>query len=235
MESVPLTEVRRLFETNFFGAARMIQAFVPAMRASAGSGRGGERHVGQRRGRRPHLPAYYSASKFALEGLSESLHLEVGHFGVRVVVIEPGVHRDEVQRQRHRPPARARPLRGAGHPVGGGIGHARRRRRPSGPRAGRRHHRRSARGRPLPPPLAGRRRRRPRHRRARGDRATTTSRPACREVLHRERQALTDVRRGCRAKRRRDPPGSNPEQRVEADGEARAVGDLLAPRAARRA
>ena len=32
VESVPLTEVRRLFETNFFGAARMIQAFVPAMR-----------------------------------------------------------------------------------------------------------------------------------------------------------------------------------------------------------
>jgi NAD(P)-dependent dehydrogenase (short-subunit alcohol dehydrogenase family) len=36
------------------------------------------------------LGGYYSASKFALEALSESLHLEAGHFGVRVLVIEPG-------------------------------------------------------------------------------------------------------------------------------------------------
>jgi NAD(P)-dependent dehydrogenase (short-subunit alcohol dehydrogenase family) len=88
VEEVPLVEVRRAFETNFFGAARMIQAFVPAMR-ERGSGTivnvtsvagivGGP------------LGGFYSATKFALEALSESLHLEVGHFGVRVLVVEPG-------------------------------------------------------------------------------------------------------------------------------------------------
>jgi len=88
VEEVPLAEVRRAFETNFFGAARMIQAFVPAMR-ERGSGTivnvtsvagvvGGP------------LAGYYSATKFALEALSESLHLEVGHYGVKVLVVEPG-------------------------------------------------------------------------------------------------------------------------------------------------
>jgi NAD(P)-dependent dehydrogenase (short-subunit alcohol dehydrogenase family) len=88
VEEVPLLEVRRAFETNFFGAARMIQAFVPTMR-ERGSGTivnvtsvsgivGGP------------LAGFYSATKFALEALSESLHLEVGHFGVKVLVVEPG-------------------------------------------------------------------------------------------------------------------------------------------------
>jgi NAD(P)-dependent dehydrogenase (short-subunit alcohol dehydrogenase family) len=88
VEEVSLVEVRRAFETNFFGAARMIQAFVPAMR-ERGSGTivnvssvagivGGP------------LAGFYSATKFALEALSESLHLEIGHFGVRVLVVEPG-------------------------------------------------------------------------------------------------------------------------------------------------
>jgi len=87
VEEVPLVEVRRAFETNFFGAARMIQAFVPSMR-ERGSGTivnvtsvagivGGP------------LAGFYSATKFALEALSESLHLEVGHFGVKVLVSSP--------------------------------------------------------------------------------------------------------------------------------------------------
>jgi len=88
VESVPLTEVRRLFETNFFGAARMIQAFVPAMRERGSGAVVNVTSVAGVAG--PPLGGYYAASKFALEGLSESLHLEVGHFGVRVVVIEPG-------------------------------------------------------------------------------------------------------------------------------------------------
>jgi NAD(P)-dependent dehydrogenase (short-subunit alcohol dehydrogenase family) len=89
VELVPLAEVRRAFETNFFGAARMIQAFVPAMRER---GSGAVVNVTSLVGvAAPPLGGYYSATKFALEGLSESLHLEVGHFGVRVIVIEPGV------------------------------------------------------------------------------------------------------------------------------------------------
>jgi NAD(P)-dependent dehydrogenase (short-subunit alcohol dehydrogenase family) len=88
VETVPLDEVRRMFETNFFGAARMIQALVPGMRAR---GAGAVVNVTSTAGiAAPPLSGYYAASKFALEALSESLHLEVGHFGVRVLVIEPG-------------------------------------------------------------------------------------------------------------------------------------------------
>jgi short-subunit dehydrogenase len=89
IETVPLGEVRRMFETNVIGAARMIQAFVPAMRER---GAGAVVNVTSTAGiAAPPLGGYYAASKFALEALSEALHLEVGHFGVRVLVIEPGV------------------------------------------------------------------------------------------------------------------------------------------------
>ena len=88
IETVPLEEVRRMFETNFFGAARMIQALVPGMRER---GSGTIVNVTSTAGiAAPPLGGYYAASKFALEALSEALHLEVGHFGVRVLVIEPG-------------------------------------------------------------------------------------------------------------------------------------------------
>jgi NAD(P)-dependent dehydrogenase (short-subunit alcohol dehydrogenase family) len=88
VETVPLTDVHRVFETNFFGAARMIQAFLPYMRER---GSGTIVNVTSVAGiAAGPLSGYYSASKFALEALSESLHLEVGHFGIRVIVIEPG-------------------------------------------------------------------------------------------------------------------------------------------------
>jgi NAD(P)-dependent dehydrogenase (short-subunit alcohol dehydrogenase family) len=89
VETVPLGEVRRMLETNVLGAARMIQAFVPAMRER---GTGAVVNVTSTAGiAAPPLGGYYAASKFALEALSEALHLEIGHFGVRVLVIEPGV------------------------------------------------------------------------------------------------------------------------------------------------
>jgi len=88
VEKVPLADVRRMFETNFFGAVRMIQALVPGMRER---GRGVVVNVSSLAGRvGAPLGGFYCASKYAIEGLSEALKYEVGHFGIRVVLIEPG-------------------------------------------------------------------------------------------------------------------------------------------------
>jgi len=88
IEGVPLVDVRSLFDTNFFGAVRMIQAVVPRMRNAGG---GVVVNVSSVAGRvSAPLSGFYSASKFALEAAAEALHYEVGHFGIRVVLIEPG-------------------------------------------------------------------------------------------------------------------------------------------------
>ena len=91
VESVPIDEVRRIFETNVFGALRMIQAVVPGMRAR---GSGVVVNISSVSGKvaQP-LAGFYAATKHALEALSEALYFEIGHFGVRVVVIEPGYFR----------------------------------------------------------------------------------------------------------------------------------------------
>lgn len=89
VELVPLSEARRGMETNFFGAVRMIQAVIPGMRELGG---GTIVNVTSLAGRvAPPFDGFYSATKFALEGLSEALHYEVGHFGIRIRLIEPGV------------------------------------------------------------------------------------------------------------------------------------------------
>ncbi len=88
VESVPITEIRRMLETNYFGALRMIQAVVPQMRAR---GRGTVVNISSVQGRvAAPLSGFYSATKYALEATSEALKYEVGHFGIRVVLIEPG-------------------------------------------------------------------------------------------------------------------------------------------------
>ena len=77
-----------MFETNVFGPVRLIQAFVPGMRerrsgvvVNISSVAG---HVAQP------LDGFYAATKHALEAISEALYVELAHFGVRVVIVEPG-------------------------------------------------------------------------------------------------------------------------------------------------
>src|SRR6185312_7775760 len=88
VEGYPLDRVRQMFETNTLGALRVIQAVLPPWRKR---GSGVIVNVSSVNGRvSSPLRAAYSASKFALEALTESLHLEVRHFGIRSVLIEPG-------------------------------------------------------------------------------------------------------------------------------------------------
>ena len=88
LEEVPMAEARRQFDVNLFGLARLVQLVVPHMRE-------------QREGRiinissiggRIHLPlcGWYHATKFAVEGFSDTLRMELAPFGIRVIVIEPG-------------------------------------------------------------------------------------------------------------------------------------------------
>jgi NAD(P)-dependent dehydrogenase (short-subunit alcohol dehydrogenase family) len=89
VEHMPMQEIRALFETNFFGAVRMMQAVLPSMRERRS---GTVVNVASIMGRIT-LPChgYYAATKFALEAVSESLAMEMQPFGVRVAIIEPGV------------------------------------------------------------------------------------------------------------------------------------------------
>jgi NAD(P)-dependent dehydrogenase (short-subunit alcohol dehydrogenase family) len=88
IEYVPLDRAKAMFETNFWGPARMIQAFAPGMRAR---NRGVIVNVSSAAGRMVGpLTGYYSASKWALEALSEAIELELGHWDIKVIAIEPG-------------------------------------------------------------------------------------------------------------------------------------------------
>lgn len=89
VEDVSMKDFRAQFETNFFGIISIIQKVAPIMRKQ---GSGTIVNVSSVAGRIgfPGSPAYIS-SKFALEGLSESLRYELGQFGVKIVIIEPGV------------------------------------------------------------------------------------------------------------------------------------------------
>jgi NAD(P)-dependent dehydrogenase (short-subunit alcohol dehydrogenase family) len=89
LEQISMDEIKEEFETNFFGIIKLIQKVLPLMRKQR-SGR--IINVSSLAGRigLPLVSAYVS-SKFALEGLSESLKYEVHDFGIYVMLIEPGV------------------------------------------------------------------------------------------------------------------------------------------------
>lgn len=93
VEDLSISEIKNQFETNFFAAVRMMQATLPAMieqrngiivNVSSVLGRMGT----------PFNGAYVS-SKFALEGISESLRTELQPFGVRIAMVEPGLFRTD--------------------------------------------------------------------------------------------------------------------------------------------
>ena len=89
VEDVSVDEFKEQFETNFFSIIRLIQEVAPTMRKQSSGTIVNVSSVVGRIGF-PASPAYIS-SKFALEGLSESLRFEFAPFGVDVIIIEPGV------------------------------------------------------------------------------------------------------------------------------------------------
>lgn len=89
VETLDLDDVRRQFETNVFGLLRMCQLVLPAMR---------ERQTGRivnisSMGGRLVFPGggAYHATKYAVEALSDALRFEVAGFGVKVIIVEPGL------------------------------------------------------------------------------------------------------------------------------------------------
>jgi short-subunit dehydrogenase len=88
-EENSMEEIKSQFETNFFGAVRVMQTVIPIMRKNR-SGRivnitsmGGRIAIP--------LDSIYHATKFAVEGLSESIQYELEPFGIKIILIEPGV------------------------------------------------------------------------------------------------------------------------------------------------
>ncbi len=95
VETIPMDRAREVMETNFFGAARMMRAALPAMRAK---GAGVIVNVTSVAGRVPGTAyeGWYAASKHALNALTEAIVMELEPFGVRVACIEPGFFRTEI-------------------------------------------------------------------------------------------------------------------------------------------
>jgi short-subunit dehydrogenase len=88
LETTPSDYIRKQLETNFFGLAELTRKVLPLMRKQGSGTIINISSIGGLMG----LPfqGYYSASKFAVEGFSEALRMEVKQFGIKVVVINPG-------------------------------------------------------------------------------------------------------------------------------------------------
>lgn len=88
-EETPMEDVRRQFETNVFGLVRLTQLVLPAMRAR----RWGRIVNISSVGGKVVFPggSFYHATKHAVEGMSDALRFELASFGIRVIVIEPGL------------------------------------------------------------------------------------------------------------------------------------------------
>ena len=100
VEETSVREAQEQFDTNFFGMFRVTKAVLPGMR---------ERKAGlivnmSSIGGLISIPfqSFYCATKFAIEGFTEALRMEVHAFGIRVVLIEPGDHRTNFTRSRVR-------------------------------------------------------------------------------------------------------------------------------------
>jgi len=88
LEDFPIERLQAVLETNAVGPLRVIQPLLAGWRARRS---GVVVNVSSVQGRvAPPLEGAYAASKHALEAISEVLHLELGHFGIRVVIVEPG-------------------------------------------------------------------------------------------------------------------------------------------------
>jgi NAD(P)-dependent dehydrogenase (short-subunit alcohol dehydrogenase family) len=93
LEDVPPEEARRQFDVNLFGLARLTQLVLPAMRAQRSGRIVNISSVGGKFGEA--FGCWYHATKFAVEGLSDSLRMELHPFGIDVVVIQPGATHSE--------------------------------------------------------------------------------------------------------------------------------------------
>lgn len=98
LEETALDEAKSVMETNFFGAVRMVNAVLPIMR-------------GQKSGRIINISSsagvlaipnlgFYSASKFAFEGYSETLKLEASKFNIHVSIVEPAIFKTNIGRSK---------------------------------------------------------------------------------------------------------------------------------------
>jgi NAD(P)-dependent dehydrogenase (short-subunit alcohol dehydrogenase family) len=93
-EDIKLEELRRQFETNFFGAVAMSKAALPTMRRQRSGHIIMISSIGGLQGMV--TTSSYAASKHALEGWSESLRLEINSLGIKVVLVEPGAFQTDI-------------------------------------------------------------------------------------------------------------------------------------------